>query len=156
MMGLSQGISLLEVFGKNIEHQPVFHFTLLGPFHGVWLVVQPWLNIHIPVTFFSFSAHWPWASLLSFSKVRPYSKASSTRGLNTSRQEAQCPPIKMNSSGCYCFWEGCFKRLETLVLWEGGVETATHWHTKIHSAAWVESFPSSLSEVKGRAVSKAH
>lgn len=154
-MGLSHGMSWLEGFGKNVEHQPVFHFTHLGPFPGVWIAVQPWLNIHISVTFFSFSAHRPLASLLSF-KVRPYSKASSTWGLNTCSQEAQCPPIKMNSGGCYCFWEGCFKTLETLVPGEGGVETATPWHTEIHSAAWAESFPSSLSEVKGRAVSKAY
>lgn len=41
--------------GWRSEHQLSLQYTQLGPFSGV--VVQPWPQIHVPVTFFGFSAH---------------------------------------------------------------------------------------------------
>ena len=143
--GLHKRVSGLEVSTPDVSQ-----FTYLGPF--TWALFQPQLKKTHP-------SHRFWLLCSPILACYPSAKSDCLKSspmlaLNSPNQEARYPPIKMSSGGFLLPVIGASQSLK-FWSWENRLETALHWHTGIHFSAWFESFPSSLSEVKGHVVSKA-
>lgn len=120
----------------------VFSVHPTGPFLWGLGSVPPLAKIHVPITFFGFSVHQPFPSLLYFSKVRLHLETSSKIGLHTSEQRAQCPPIRMNSSDLLHLVIGASKSLKfwswgNRLLWTNMLESTFLLGLKAFRAPWV-------------------